>query len=59
MGNLTYDATREDPYEHIKFFCDSDFSARAVIFFSSNFTSKKRTGIRDSFGDLQVETRWS
>lgn len=45
VGHLTYDATREDPYEHIKFFCESDFSARAVIFFLSNFTSKKEQGL--------------
>ncbi|WP_274541764.1 DUF6339 family protein [Staphylococcus chromogenes] len=45
VGHLTYDATREDPYELTKFFCESDFSARAVIFFSSNFTSNKELGL--------------
>ncbi|MCS5244651.1 DUF6339 family protein [Staphylococcus aureus] len=44
-GHLTYDSTREDPYELTKFFCESDFSARAVIFFSSNFTSNKELGL--------------
>ncbi len=45
IGHLTYDSTREDPYELTKFFCESDFSARAVIFFSSNFTSNKAIGL--------------
>lgn len=45
VGHLTYDAKREDPYELTKFFCESDFSARAVIFFSSNFTSNKELGL--------------
>lgn len=43
--HLTYDATREDPCELTKFFCGSDFSARAVIFFLSNFTSNKELGL--------------
>ncbi|MBC9874915.1 hypothetical protein H1I77_09150 [Macrococcus bohemicus] len=45
VGHLTYDAKRKDPYELTKFFCESDFSARAVIFFSSNFTSNKDLGL--------------
>ncbi|UBH15782.1 DUF6339 family protein [Macrococcus armenti] len=45
VGYLTYDETREDPYALTKFFCENDFSARAVVFFSSNFTTNKNLGL--------------
>jgi len=41
VGHMTYDETEESPYRLTEFFCEKDFSARSVIFFSSNFTSNK------------------
>ncbi|AST94263.1 hypothetical protein BC6307_07205 [Sutcliffiella cohnii] len=39
---MTYDETNEtNPYWLTDFFCRKDFSARAVVFFSSNFTSNR------------------
>ncbi|UBH09014.1 DUF6339 family protein [Macrococcus armenti] len=45
VGYLMYDETRDDPYELVNFFCENDFSARAVVFFSSNFTANKELGL--------------
>lgn len=40
VGYMTYDETNtENPYWLTEFFCEKDFSARSVVFFSSNFTS--------------------
>ncbi|WP_226036723.1 DUF6339 family protein [Aquibacillus saliphilus] len=39
VGYMTYDETNETPYRLTDFFCEKDFSARCVMFFSSNFTS--------------------
>ncbi|MCU9614874.1 DUF6339 family protein [Caldibacillus lycopersici] len=40
VGYMTYDETnKENPYWLTDFFTESDFSARSVVFFSSNFTS--------------------
>jgi hypothetical protein len=40
LGYMTYDETNtENPYWLTEFFCEKDFSARSVVFFSSNFTS--------------------
>lgn len=40
VGYMTYDETNEEnPYLLTEFFCEKDFSARCVVFFSSNFTS--------------------
>ncbi|KGR78965.1 hypothetical protein CD29_08060 [Ureibacillus manganicus DSM 26584] len=40
VGYMTYDENnQEDPYWLTEFFCSADFSARCVVFFSSNFTS--------------------
>lgn len=40
VGYMTYDeANSENPYWLTDFFCEKDFSARSVVFFSSNFTS--------------------
>ncbi|WP_339252960.1 DUF6339 family protein [Sporosarcina sp. FSL W8-0480] len=40
VGYMTYDeANKEDPYWLTEFFSSADFSARCVVFFSSNFTS--------------------
>lgn len=40
VGHMTYDELNEEnPYWLTDFFCESDFSARCVVFFSSNFTS--------------------
>lgn len=42
VGYMTYDEeNRDNPYWLTDFFCESDFSARATIFFSSNFTSNR------------------
>jgi hypothetical protein len=40
VGYMTYDESDEQaPYRLTEFFCEKDFSARCVVFFSSNFTS--------------------
>lgn len=42
VGYMTYDENNpENPYWLTDFFTESDFSARATIFFSSNFTSNR------------------
>jgi len=42
VGYMTYDEdNKENPYWLTEFFCSADFSARAVVFFSSNFTSNR------------------
>ncbi|MCA1054301.1 hypothetical protein LCM10_04815 [Rossellomorea aquimaris] len=42
VGYMTYDESSEnEPYRLTEFFCEKDFSARCVVFFSSNFTSNK------------------
>ncbi|MFV8829535.1 DUF6339 family protein [Alkalihalobacterium sp. APHAB7] len=42
VGYMTYDEENKDnPYWLTEFFCNSDFSARCVVFFSSNFTSNR------------------
>lgn len=42
VGYMTYDEkNKENPYWLTDFFCESDFSARCVVFFSSNFTSNR------------------
>ncbi|ARP43135.1 MULTISPECIES: DUF6339 family protein [Geobacillus] len=42
VGYMTYDeSNKQDPYWLTNFFCSKDFSARSVIFFSSNFTSNR------------------
>ncbi|MFY3791084.1 DUF6339 family protein [Ureibacillus sp. MALMAid1270] len=42
VGYMTYDENnQENPYWLTKFFCSADFSARCVVFFSSNFTSNR------------------
>ncbi|HWJ78238.1 MAG TPA: DUF6339 family protein [Niallia sp.] len=42
VGYMTYDENnKKNPYWLTEFFCAADFSARAVIFFSSNFTSNR------------------
>lgn len=40
VGYMTYDEENEtNPYWLTEFFCEKDFSARSVVFFSSNLTS--------------------
>lgn len=42
VGYMTYDENnQENPYWLTEFFCSADFSARCVVFFSSNFTSNR------------------
>lgn len=42
VGYMTYDEENQDnPYWLTEFFCSADFSARCVVFFSSNFTSNR------------------
>ncbi|MDM5332130.1 DUF6339 family protein [Ureibacillus composti] len=42
VGYMTYDENnKENPYWLTEFFCSADFSARCVVFFSSNFTSNR------------------
>lgn len=46
VGYMTYDeSNKENPYWLTDFFCEKDFSARAVVFFSSNFTSNRNITI--------------
>ena len=44
VGYLTFDDDKDirDPYLLTKFFCKTDFAARCVIFFSSNFTANRK-----------------
>lgn len=56
VGYMTYDETNlSNPYWLTDFFCEKDFSARCVVFFSSNFTSNRNitTGILKSIIKLQ------
>ncbi|UTH02870.1 hypothetical protein KFV05_02455 [Macrococcoides canis] len=57
VGELTYDETREDPYELTKMFCRSDFSGKATLFSSSNLTSNKeiRLGVLSALYELDKE----
>ncbi|MGK0555002.1 DUF6339 family protein [Macrococcus capreoli] len=57
VGELTYDETREDPYELTKMFCRSDFSGKATLFSSSNLTSNKeiRLGLLSALYELDKE----
>lgn len=42
VGYMTYDSTnKENPFWLTDFFTERDFSARSVVFFSSNFTSNR------------------
>jgi hypothetical protein len=42
VGYMTYDETKEsNPFWLTDFFTEKDFSARCVVFFSSNFTSNR------------------
>lgn len=42
VGYMTYDENNSpNPYWLTEFFCSADFSARCVVFFSSNFTSNR------------------
>ncbi|MGG0656862.1 DUF6339 family protein [Rummeliibacillus pycnus] len=57
-GYMTYDEENIDnPYWLTDFFCEADYSARAVLFFSSNFNSNKaiRKGILKSLIQLKEE----
>jgi len=46
VGYMTYDeSNKENPYWLTDFFCEKDFSARSVVFFSSNLTSNRNITI--------------
>ncbi|SFC95052.1 DUF6339 family protein [Bacillus sp. UNCCL81] len=46
VGYMTYDENnKENPFWLTDFFCEKDFSARSVVFFSSNFTSNRNITI--------------
>jgi hypothetical protein len=56
VGYMTYDESNtSNPYWLTEFFCEKDFSARCVVFFSSNFTSNRNItrGILKSLIKLQ------
>jgi hypothetical protein len=56
VGYMTYDESNSsNPYWLTDFFCEKDFSARCVVFFSSNFTSNRNItkGILKSLVKLQ------
>lgn len=56
VGYMTYDQdNKENPYWLTEFFTEKDFSARSVVFFSSNFTSNRNItkGILRSLVKLQ------
>ncbi|WP_235848392.1 DUF6339 family protein [Litchfieldia alkalitelluris] len=58
VGYMTYDESNEsNPYWLTEFFCSKDFSARCVVFFSSNLTSNKTitTGILRSIIKLDAK----
>lgn len=60
VGYMTYDeSNKENPYWLTDFFCEKDFSARSVVFFSSNFTSNRNItiGILRSIYKLQRNRR--
>ncbi|MDD7756151.1 MAG: DUF6339 family protein [Clostridiales bacterium] len=40
-GNLTYDETREDPFELTKLICDNAFASTIMLLSSSNLTANK------------------
>lgn len=54
VGELTYDETRQDPYELTKLFCESDFSGKAILFSSSNLMSNKsiRLGVLSAIHEI-------
>jgi hypothetical protein len=54
VGYMTYDESNENPYWLTDFFCEKDFSARAVVFFSSNFTSNPNI----TKGILRTLVKW-
>lgn len=55
VGYMTYDETNEEtPYWLTDFFCEKDFSARCVVFFSSNHTSNPNI----SKGILKTLYKW-
>ncbi|WP_442600031.1 DUF6339 family protein [Neobacillus sp. D3-1R] len=56
VGYMTYDESNSsNPFWLTEFFCEKDFSARCVVFFSSNFTSNRNIskGILKSIIKLQ------
>ncbi|MGK0575995.1 DUF6339 family protein [Macrococcus capreoli] len=57
IGELTYDDTREDPYELTKMFCRSDFSGKATTFASNNLMSNKeiRLGLLSALFELDKQ----
>lgn len=55
VGHMTYDKeNKENPYWLTDFFTEKDFSARATLFFSSNFTSNRNV----TKGILKVLYNW-
>jgi Family of unknown function (DUF6339) len=57
VGYMTYDETNKDnPFWLTDFFTESDFSARCIVFFSSNFTSNREitVGILKSLYKLKI-----
>ena len=55
VGYMTYDEdNQENPYWITDFFTESDFSARCVVFFSSNFTSNRNI----TKGILKTLIKW-
>lgn len=40
-GFLTYDKEHENPYHLTKFFAEEDYSGRAILYFSSNYTANR------------------
>ncbi|RKQ17189.1 hypothetical protein D8M05_05170 [Oceanobacillus bengalensis] len=52
---MTHDETnKENPYWLTDFFCEKDFSARCVVFFSSNLTSNPNV----AKGVLRTLAKW-
>ncbi|MFD1851407.1 DUF6339 family protein [Oceanobacillus bengalensis] len=55
VGYMTHDETnKENPYWLTDFFCEKDFSARCVVFFSSNLTSNPNV----AKGVLRTLAKW-
>jgi hypothetical protein len=55
VGYMTYDKNQpSNPYWLTEFFCEKDFSARSVVFFSSNFTSNPNI----TRGILKTLVKW-
>jgi hypothetical protein len=55
VGYMTYDESNEsNPYWLTDFFCEKDFSARCVVFFSSNFTANPNI----TKGILKTLVKW-